>query len=258
MNPKSAGQDGLRIGVVVHPASPHNTVQFFSDWQSACNHLRDHLLTEPECFAWLLVDPGYDQILDAGNPDARWAYADRALSSGGRTAQAFYDLYCAAVSRDLQDAALLGWHRTTGRATVSLGTSGILTVIEQAVKTAFLPGQGITEATKASKGRGQGGGLPRERGMRSGRPGWRDNRSSDRDRQIRQQREAQWSRSERLYYRVFRPAVQHLRRSHHHSRDMFGNLAQSDYALLKDVLPHLSHLKYENWTDLRQRCNRNG
>jgi len=142
------------------------------------------------------------------------------------------------------------------RTTVSFGTSGIVTIIEQTVRTAFLPGQGSPEATSASQDPDQQQGLPRERGMRSGRPGRRDQKTSDRDRQIREQREAAWSRSQRLYYRVFKPAVQSVKQSHHRNRNMYGKLIRGDYALLKDVLPHLSQFKYEDWLALRQRCGR--
>ena len=92
--------------------------------------------------------------------------------------------------------------------------------------------------------------------MRSGRPGRRDQKTSDRDRQIREQREADWSRSQRLYYRVFKPAVQSVKQCHHRNRNMYGKLTRSDYALLKDALPHLSQFKYEDWLALRRRCGR--
>jgi len=256
MNTSSDLIDRLRLGAVPHPARGGVQVPFFSDWQSACQHLRDHLLTAPECHGWLLVAPDYGQIVDPDNPDARWSYAEQAAAAAGRAAQPLYDLYCSAVSQDAEDAAQLGWHRSQGRMTVCLGTSGILAVIGQAVTTAFLPGQGTPEGTLAGREPDQQQGLPRERGMRSGRPGRRDQKMSDRDRQVREQREAAWSRSQRLYYRVFKPAVQSVKQCHHRNRNMYGKLVRSDYALLKDALPHLSQFKYEDWAALRQRCGR--
>jgi len=256
MNTKSDLADRLRLGAVPHPAQAGAQVPFFSDWQSACQHLRDHLLTAPECLGWLQVAPEYGQILNPNDGDARWSYSEQAAASAGRTAQALYDLYRSAVSRDAGDAAVLGWHRSRERTTVCLGTSGIVTIIEQTVRTAFLPGQGTPEGTLAGREPDQQQGLPRERGMRSGRPGRRDQKMSDRDRQVREQREAAWSRSQRLYYRVFKPAVQSVKQCHHRNRNMYGKLVRSDYALLKDALPHLSQFKYEDWAALRQRCGR--
>ena len=258
MNVSSDATDRLQLGAVPHPARPGDSAPFFSDWQSALQHLRDHLLTAPECHAWLLVAPGYGEIVDPDNADARWSYVHQAETSAGRAAQPLYDLYRSAVSQDAEDAAGLGWHRSAGPMTVCLGTNGILAIIERSVTTAFLPGQGTAETTLASKEPDRQRGLPRESGMRSGRVGRRDQKTSDRDRQIREQREAAWSRSQRLYYRVFRPAVQFVKQCHHRNRNMYGKLTRSDYALLKDALPHLSQFKYEDWIALRQRCGRGG
>jgi len=249
---------GLQLGTVTDPAHPGGTACFFADWRSAYRHLRDHLLTAPECFGWQLVAPQYAQICDLEDADARWAYAQQAADSECRTAQPLYDLYCAAVSQDTDDALVLGWYHGDSRLMVCLGTSGILTIFNQrTVITAFLPSQGSGEATRAGQQTKQPGDLPREGGMRAGRVGRRSREAIEHDQQLRQQREAAWSATQRLYYRVFKPAVQFVKRCHHQSRDMHGRLIRGDYALLKDVLPHLSQLKYEHWILLRQRCGRN-
>jgi hypothetical protein len=57
-----------------------------------------------------------------------------------------------------------------------------------------------------------------------------------------------------LYYRVFRPAVQLVKRAQHRSRDMLGRIVRADYALLKGLLPPRSRLKYEDWLQLRRTC----
>ncbi|NLY02008.1 MAG: hypothetical protein GXY83_38485, partial [Rhodopirellula sp.] len=62
--------------------------------------------------------------------------------------------------------------------------------------------------------------------------------------------------AERLYYSVFKPAVQHIRRTYPDARDLFGRAVHCDYGLLKEVLPRMSQLRFEDWLQLRQKCGR--
>lgn len=257
MNRTHDSTDGLQLGTVTDPAHPDRSIAFFSDWKLAWEHLRDHLLTAPECLAWRLVSPAYLHILNPEDGDARWTYAQQATASQGQTAQPLYDLYRTAVSQDTADATLLGWHQDGDRVTVCLGTSGVLVLFGQrVVLTAFLPGHGSEDATRAARQADSAADLPRERGMRSGRNGRRDRETVDREQRLLEQRQAAWSPAERLYHRVFKPSVQFVKRCQHRHRDLYGRLIRGDYALLKDVLPPLSQLKYENWITLRQRCGR--
>lgn len=268
----------LRLGTIPHPAQPGIEVRFFRDWQAACMHLRDHLLTAPECKGWAVVAPQYRQVLDPDDGDARWRYSDQAFETQGASAQDLYDVYCRACGRDARDAARLGWVATQGEGIVALGTSGILLVIENqavpahpdgartpgageasrtvrgVVVTAFLPGLGNPQAVrKGADSRYASAGLVRESGMRSGRADSlsHDPRLSKREQLRRLRIRANWSRDERLYYTVFRPAVQFIRRCHHQHRDMFGRFYRRDYALLKDFLPARSRLQYTDWLVLR-------
>lgn len=268
----------LRLGTIPHPARPGMEVRFFRNWQAACNHLRDHLLTAPECMGWAVVAPQYRQILDPDDGDARWRYSDRAFETQGASAQDLYDVYCQACGRDARDAARLGWVATQGEGTVALGTSGILLVIEDqavparpaesraaepgeasrtvrsVVVTAFLPGLGNSEAVrKRALSWSASGGLVRESGMRSGRAGspFHDTRLGRREQLRRLRIRAGWSRDEQLYYTVFRRAVQFIRKCHHQHRDMYGRLNRRDYALLKDALPARSRLEFTDWLVLR-------
>jgi hypothetical protein len=227
----------------------------FRDWEAAGLHLRDHLLTAPECHAWAVVAPAYLDVLDPADADCRWRYWEQAQASEGATAQALYDLYCAATAADAADARELRWVRVEGRITVAVGTSGVLLVVEEdTVQTAFLPGQGDPEATRqvraaASPERG----LVRERGMRSGRGASGEDRGA-REQAQQARREADWTADERLYHKVFRRCLQFIKRCHHRHRDMHGRLLRHDYALLKDCLPARNQLKYDAWLDLRRRC----
>ena len=159
---------------------------------------------------------------------------------------------CAGASGD---AARLGWKNWRGGVTIALGTEGILMVIANTLKTAFLPGQGDPEAVVSaaeSGGPRSDSPTPRTRGMRSGRggvPGWT---REDRDRWHRQ---SDWSESQRLYYGVFRPAVQLIRSQYHRGLDVPGRRL-SDYGLLKAVLPPMSRLKYHDWLELRETAQR--
>ena len=163
-------EDALKLNSMPDPAGSQNSVPVHRTWEDALRHLCDHVLTSPECNAWAVVAPDYASILDPDDPDRRWEYAVRARESRGKTAQPLYDRYSEAVAGDALDARELCWHQSKGRVTVAVGTSGILMVIEDALRTAFLGGQGDPEATLMSKNQ-YGGSQPlaRERGMRSGR-----------------------------------------------------------------------------------------
>jgi hypothetical protein len=244
----------LTLRTMPHPAESQRDVRIFADWQRACDHLRDHLLTAPECHAWALVAPAYRDLLDPADGDARWRYDHAAQASSGAAAQPLYDLYAAAIVRAAGDAARLHWVFTCERVTVALGTCGLLLVVGEAVQTAFLPGQGDAARTAAAGATTDPAGLPREGGMRSGRPGRYDPAEPERERRARAERERQMSPDQLLYYRVFRPAAQFVRKCHHRQRDLRGRLLPGDYALLKEVLPPQSRLKFADWQALRRPC----
>ncbi|NLF69577.1 MAG: hypothetical protein GX575_11050 [Candidatus Anammoximicrobium sp.] len=240
----------LQLNAVPHPARGGAAVQLFADWQTACAHLRDHWLTAPECQAWALVAPAYTSLLDPGDADARYRYAEQARITAGSSAQPLYDLCVAAVALEAGDAARLQWVQDDGRVTAAMGTSGVVLLIEGVVRTAFVAGQGDPQATKdGQRRRLERRGLPRERPLRSGGHG-----GDPHGPQSRRPWEDKWSAEERLYYRVFRPAVQLVKRAQHRSRDMRGGIVRADYALLKGLLPTRSRLKYEDWLELRRAC----
>lgn len=250
----------LRLDTIPHPACPKRQVQFFRDWRQAYVHLRDHLLTDPERQAWAVVIPEYRSLLDPEDADACFHFADEAQASQGVSAQGLYDLYRQAAALDAQDAWTLNWVDTADGITVSLGTSGICILVGDVVQTAFLPGQGDAVATYEARWRGGSGdlgrvrGLPRERGMRSGRtPSGREEESA-REQRARQRRRAQWTPLEHLYFEVFRRSVQFIKRMHHASRNMYGERIRNDYARLKEKLPRRSQLKFHHWMELRRGC----
>jgi len=242
----------LRRTRVPDPANPTRQVEVFGTWHKACEHIRDHLLTAPECHAWLLVVPSLAGELDIDDADVRWQCAEEVLKPNGGFAQPLYDQYAAAIRSSIEDAIRLGWHASDAQATVALGTTGLLTVIEGSIRTAFLPGQGDPGATTAAHGKSPDADspLPRQRGMRCGRNGQYSGKWETCFEDRRTLFEAR-SRDEQVYYLVFRPAVQFIRGRQNRCRDITGNvLPGSDYALLKGVLPPMSRLKLACWLDL--------
>lgn len=250
----------LQLGCIPHPASPSRQVPFFRNWCTAVEHLRDHLLTAPECFAWAIVAPDYRSLVDPDDAEGRFRYVEQARTSQGASAQALYDLYRETSALDARDAATLHWFVSVDSLTVGVGTSGICLLIEESVLTAFLPGQGDPQATLTAKGKRTCSGdalprgLPRERGMRSGRGRTGRPDLSPREQMARERRQATWSELQRIYYEAFRPSIQYIRQAHHAHRDMLGRSIVNDYARLKDVLPRRKQLQYEHWRALRCKC----
>jgi len=255
----------LQVGAIPHPGCARSHVRFFRDWYHAYLHLRDHVLTAPECLAWAVVIPEYAGVVDPHDANARFRYVEGARQSQGASAQALYDLYRQAAALDAQDAATLGWVNTGAGVTVSLGTSGICILIEDnVVNTAFLPGQGDAAATRQARDQANKindascvRGLPRERGMPSGRTPHRNLSGSRREQRAREQRRQQRTPLEDLYYEVFKRSVQFIRQMHHACRNMYGEEICGDYARLKHRLPRRSQLKFEDWIELRSRCREN-
>jgi hypothetical protein len=232
-------------GTVPHPGQPGTRVAFFADMERTCSHLGNHLLTAPECAAWSLILPALAEHLDIDDASARDAFYKEALASRGVSAQAVLDLYRQAAECAVSEAYVLSWHASDGRTTVALGTGGVLVIIEGAcVVTVYLPGQGSAEAVRQSHQAGPGR-LGRERGLMRRRL-----EGHPRDRRLREEREAGRSAEQRLYYHVFRPAVQFLRERYHQSYGLDG-MRRFDGALLKGVLPPMSRLRLLDWQGYR-------
>lgn len=255
------GTSSLVLTTMRHPARPNETVWIFQDVLTAWSHVRDHVLTAPECFAWAIINPNYAKLVDVDDADARYDYAAQSDASHGAMAQGLYAIYSAAIKENAEDARILGWFKERGdprgAVTVAFGTDGVLIVMNpKTVITAFVPGQGDPSAVQMCHQSRFSRGLRRERRIRS-QPTDRANTAvSERERRTRENREQRWSREERLYYRVFRPAVQFIRRCHFGERDFNGQESGRDYGLIKDVLPLRSHLRFEGWKSFRRQCGR--
>ena len=172
---------------------------------------------------------------------ARRAYHERAERSRGATAQNLYDLFCRSVRQASRDSFRLRWFAETigtrGQAvTLAIGTAGVLLVVENWLKTAFLPGQGDAQAVLDQReSRGPRGESPRagRRGMRPDVPG--DSPGRDREDREQRRREEAWNDGQKLYYKVFRPAVQFVRSHYEIEFDARGERKRGEYGLLKSA-----------------------
>ncbi|MCS7016419.1 MAG: hypothetical protein NZM42_09935, partial [Gemmatales bacterium] len=59
---------------------------------------------------------------------------------------------------------------------------------------------------------------------------------------------------QRIYFEVFRPALQFIFRQQLTSVRPDGRVERRDYALLKEVLPPRKRMKYDTWLELRRQC----
>lgn len=260
MNPLPPCAAPMTLERVRHPAEGAE-VSIFEDWPSACVHLQRHLLTAPECHAWALVVPEMADLFDPNDARARWALAQRALEFDGGPIVTIYGLFCRAVRASSADAVRLGWSVSDDGVTVAVGTDGLLMVFRTlpkrtVLKTAFLPGQGDPAAVVSAAGWAEprpDSHSPRTGGMRSGRRGSEAGPGRD---QAMHERQTRWSSSQKLYYGVFRPAVQFIRSQYHRGLDARGRRRLNDYGLLKDVLPRMSQLKFDTWLKLRDPARR--
>ncbi len=246
----------------VHAAG--QVVYLFRDWAAARAHIRDHLLTAPEAYAWgRLAQPLFGELVvsDDFRQRARCADALFAGSHADAPGAALYDLYADAITTGLNSAEWLGWRAQRGKRLAWLAHSGLLIYAthEQTrwiVTTAYLPGQGVPyhgpsqadddprllrEATSAQPAR-DAKPHPKREGMRGPR---------------RDAPHAQTSARPHDAYLIFKQALAAVRekrarassRSEHPA--VIAQHAQLDDALIQAVLPNGgATLKRDHWTKL--------
>ncbi len=219
----------------------------FSDAGNAVRHLEKHVLEEPECAGWQIVMTDWSALLDASAGDERWRFRQRAAESGGASAQELYDDYCEAAQTAFDEGELLGWWTQTGDIIAAFCTDGVLSIgtlqSPSRVLTIYLPGRvarpdlnGKNDDTKRTSRRNNAKGM---------RGGYRKAHSGGKERRA-------WNREEQLFYQVFRPAVQRIRRSHYETVDHQLNRRKHEYAKLKEVLPSTRRMNYQWWQSLRK------
>ncbi len=235
--------DDLRIPDPRYAAS----VRFFADPMSAQRHVCAHLLSEPECHGWALVDPTLRDHFDPEDGEDRYGLA---IGQDPPRMRALCRAFANTLARAQVEAARLGWLVESPGVMVSLSPRGVLTTFrtsgrEIVLLTSYLPLLGsaaIVERTRTQPQR-----LLRDSagGMRSGR---RARLLSPRERRQKQRHERAWGTQEKLYYYVFKNAVQYIH-DHHHQPEETG-AKRKDFALLKSRLPPRSRLKFRDWIEL--------
>ena len=108
----------LDLRIAEHPAAPGREVKLFQDSEVAFSHMRDHLLSQPECHAWDLLDSGFGGVVDLENPSSRWRFAHEAACSDGSNSRDLFNLYCDVITRNLEEATWLNWHASVDGITV--------------------------------------------------------------------------------------------------------------------------------------------
>ncbi len=155
----------LRLGYLDAAPLASGRVQILSNPVRALEHLRDHVLSRPESYAWCLIVPRFRELF---NPDDVNRLA-RQLSAEPlpESAQELYDGYSEAIRKAVGDAIRLGWHWAERRPDGDLtwhafGCTGLYVVgDERVVRTAYIRAQSAGRPDRREKGRGTRHPLPR-------------------------------------------------------------------------------------------------
>ncbi|MDW8221585.1 MAG: hypothetical protein RMJ82_01380 [Gemmatales bacterium] len=269
----------LQLRNVTFPDGRHAAcARAYATAESAARHLAYHVLEAPEMDKWCLIEPRFDLYLQNDRDIVRWRRLALERPSSDEL-QPLYDIYCNSVAQEMRDARYLQWYATEfpqssvttqarpGPRTavcVGFGTSGVLGVFEYvgdkwALRTAFIAGAGRPERVRirnipvqvgatvpagASVGRSYNSrAVQRCRGY-----------MQQRDERKQRQRHERFSPLQRIYFEVFRPALQFIFRQQLISVRPDGRVERRDYSLLKEVLPPRKRMKYDTWLELRRQC----
>jgi len=254
----------LTLKSIAHPNTSMGLVRFFKNESKAVEHMVNHLLTEPESRGWSAILEWSD--LASGKACARLMRAG--LRAPGELQQ-LYDVYSREVEKVHLEAVKLGWivlsekepvekeRRASGspqNVYTSMGLSGVITIVQEAVKaarepvlkTAFLAGAGRSDLV--ARRLGGPAGAKAAMGTRRREP------SRTARRRQEWKKRCTWDPESRYYYEVFRPAVKFVRSSGAFPSLDKGNIWRTYWRLIK-VLPALGMLKKDYWIKL---CKENG
>jgi|GEM_PF-1623349 len=245
------------------PHCRYKKVQVFKDEDNARKHMEKHLLSfgegssqdASESAAWMLVIPQLRQCCgDLSDPQQR-NLVYRMWQRDRSAFDACYRLYARSIRLSVSDACHLGWKWVGpqvggGWEGVALGTSGVLVVAENGfILTAFLPNQHTNGCYLGGNGKLQ---------SRPGRHRIRGGVRSYREEKQHQKRKESWPPEKRLYYEVFRPALQFVRKAQYETFPPQGCLRPRNniYAILKGKLPKCKWLHYDAWCRLREKVRK--
>ena len=233
-------------------------MQPFVNEKTAIQHLIYHVLTPLECHAWHEVLSRQFEVLDESTESLDACFQMRAkLSEHPETALSeepiavVIQAYFTEIDRQRSESEILGWHATIDNVRVALDTSGVVSIRRlqssmDGVQSAFLPGYGTVQGTVASQI------TPTDPHARITKRSWMrgDDRARKKDPgqndiKCRMEQRQSWSNSQRIYYLVFRSVLKTIRSWQGEHKSGVG------LESLKQVLPSMSQLKYEQWRYLR-------
>ena len=242
---------------------PHDSSQvlLFRDTQSALKHIRDHLLTAPECDAWALIFEhiqGHDDEAEVSvvSADARIRQKiSRQIFSDTSSAAPLYDLYQRVICY-----ALRGWRAHVASSAAAFSPLGVLVYMQdpqtrpaahktpvREVTSAYLPGAGRPFSERAKTNDGP---LLRREAPRTMRKKRGGRAVSGREMREKRQRRDAMSPEARIFHEVFKESVRALRRrvinsgAHERARDPEHLLLDRE---LLSRLPRPGELSFEGW-----------
>lgn len=127
------------------------TVQFFKDTDRSLFHLRDHVVSAAECYAWALVfeankTSSFEDIVGGLDFRTRARYIDRLFNDPSD--ETLYQNYVHSITRGLKEAIQTQWMVTTIQHMAALTTDGMMIFGQRdktgkwIINTAYIAGMG--------------------------------------------------------------------------------------------------------------------
>ncbi len=199
-------------------------VRLHDSWDKLVDHVVRHILSAQARHVLRAAFPELTNLDEFISEKAAVRWIRR---PGRSAADPVVTAYRMIVERSLAEAWSLRFVVWNHRTAVTIDSSGLLAVIEDRVlKTTFIPA--VESALSAMR---------------------EDSRSLRRDDRHRQQLDSERDGNERYYYSVFRPAVQHVRRS-----PANNTLSVIQYGALKNALPTQKQMGYLSWCAMRSQA----
>jgi len=233
----------------------------FETPEKLLQHITLHVLTPEEAHAWYFIWRETDPRLAPTPEGVNSCFQIRSrLHDDDDLRDSFTAQYLMSISEQIQESVELEWTAETYWFQVGFSLSGVFYVLAKAsdrsekLVTAYVPGFGTAAGTKQSREK------PADPHARIRCTSWmRDRRETGRaDRvehsiakRLTDRRVNKWNADQRLYFLVFRPAMQFLRGWQDWRRP-----DRLDMSSLQSRLPLMSQLKLESWMELRTRRNR--
>lgn len=218
-------------------------------------HLAFHVLTPDESHAWGIVWSGQFACLADSEEASQVCYRlrkglERLEAWEQSPATPLAERYLKSITDVFRHSAALGWQVMPSGCLLAMDTNGIIGVFDirsrkPTVITAFIPGFGSVAGTVRAQTTQNfyARVIPRSAMRRESRTEYGGGSEHDGVwRRMARKRAATWSPEQRIFYLVFRPVFQFIRRFQP-GRDAVS----SDLVFIKTVLPPMSQLSWDSW-----------